>query len=36
MAERENNDKATAANQYSVYVNRDTQATQVNWGRQRG
>lgn len=32
MAERENNDKATAANQYSVYVNRDTQATQVNWG----
>ena len=33
MAERENNDKATAANQYSVYVNRDTQATQVNWGQ---
>ena len=33
MAERENNDKATAANQYSVYVNRDTQATQVDWGQ---
>ncbi len=33
MAERENNDRAAAANQYSVYVNRDTQATQVNWGQ---
>ena len=33
MAEKENNDRAAAANQYSVYVNRDTQATQVNWGQ---